>query len=479
MAECCETSKTSRNDESHLVIIGGGSAAFAAATRADELGGRVTLINDGLPIGGTCVNVGCVPSKTLIRAAEFHHHAKLGRFAGIESDSRVTDFHAVIEQKRQLVEQLRQAKYVDVVAEEPSIRIIQGRARFVSPQTVAVNGEEITASRFLIATGAAPFVPPIPGLEDAGYLTNETAFELDELPRSLIVLGGRYIALECAQMFARFGSKVTVLQRSDRILPTETPDLTDALTSYLEEDEIEVVTGVATRSVRRGNGDVVVEAAVDGVTRQFRASHILVATGRRPNTAGLGLEEIDAQLDEAGFVRVDKTLRTSAPGVFAAGDVVGDQMFVYTAAYEGVLAAQNALHDASNARDYTALPWVVFTDPQVAGVGLDEQQASKRGLEREVAVLPMSHVPRCLAARDTRGFLKLIREPISDRLLGARILAPEGSELLMELCLAIKHGITVKELALSFHAYLTLGEAVKLAAITFGKDVSKLSCCAT
>ncbi|MBI2477546.1 MAG: FAD-dependent oxidoreductase, partial [Planctomycetia bacterium] len=244
-------------------------------------------------------------------------------------------------------------------------------------------------------------------------------------------------------------------------------------------ERLNVVTGVATRRVRRANGEVVVETEVGGAKREFRAAHILVATGRRPNTAGLGLEQIGVQVDDAGFIRVDDTLRTTAPGVFAAGDVIGEQMFVYTAAYEGALAARNALHNSFEQRDYAALPWVIFTDPQVAGVGLDERQAAEQGIDVETAMLPMSHVPRCLAARDTRGFIKLIRDKSSDQLVGTRILAPEGSELLMELSLAIKHGITVSELASSFHAYLTLGEAVKLAAIAFGKDVSKLSCCAT
>lgn len=463
----------------HLVVIGGGSAAFAAAIRASDLGGRATIINDGLPTGGTCVNVGCVPSKTLIRAADVLHRANRHEFAGIRSRADVADFSAVIEQKRELVTELRQAKYLDVIANVPSIRLVQGRARFVSENAVSVNGELIRGDRFLIATGATPFAPPIPGLEEAGYLTNESLFELEELPESVIVLGGRYIALECAQMIARFGSRVAILQRSDRILPTESPDLTDALAGYLRDEGIQIETGVTIRGVRRDNAAAVVDAEVGGVARTFRAAKILVATGRKPNTRGLGLDAMGVEVDRQGFVQVDDTLRTTVRNIFAAGDVLGENMFVYTAAYEGALAAENALQVDFRTRDYDALPWVIFTDPQVAGVGLDEHQAAERGLEVDVATLPMSHVPRCIAARDTRGVVKLIREKSTDHLVGARILAPEGSELLMELSLAIKHGITTGELASSFHAYLTLGEAIKLAALTFGKDVSKLSCCAT
>lgn len=463
----------------HLLIVGGGSAAFAAATRAADLGASVTMINDRLPIGGTCVNVGCVPSKTLIRAAEALHRARRVNFDGIEADGRLADFRAVIRQKRQLVEQLRQAKYLDVVADLARVRIVEGWARFVGPRTVDVNGKQITADRVLIASGAAPHIPSIPGLEDSAYLTNESAFELEQLPESLIVLGGRYIALECAQMFARFGIRVTILQRSDRILPTETPDLTDALTGYVREEGIEVVTGVAAKRVSRHNDHVIVETQVNGALRRFTASHLLVATGRRANTRNMGLDAASVRLDDQGFVQVDETLRTSAEGVYAAGDVIGNPEFVYTAAYEGALAAENALSGAGRRRDYTALPWVIFTDPQVAGVGLDEQQARSEGIDADVAKLPLTHVPRALAARDARGFVKLVRDRASDRLIGARILAPEGSELLMEVAVAIKFGVTAQQLRQMFHPYLTLSEGVKLAAITFGKDVAKLSCCAT
>jgi mercuric reductase len=484
MSDCCSTQAGPETPSAHLVIIGGGSAAFSAALKANELGAGVTLINDGLPIGGTCVNVGCVPSKTLIRAAESHHRASHQAFHGIESSSKVGSFKAIIAQKRALVRELRQAKYIDVVSDLPDIRIVEGRAGLVDGKTVEVDGEPIAADRILIATGASTFVPPIPGLEETGYLTNETAFELEELPESLIVIGGRYIALECAQMFARLGSRVTVLQRSSRILPTEADDLTDALTGYLEQEGIEIVTGVSITRVADGGMGTRVEAVIDGAEgdgaeKTFEAAQVLLATGRRPNTSRLGLEELGIERDPGGFLTVDETLRTSGEGIYGAGDVIGEPMFVYTAAYEGALAAENAITGSSRDRDYAGLPWVIFTDPQVAGVGLDEEQASEKGIDADVATLPLSHVPRAIAARDVRGFIKLIRDRGTDRLIGARILAPEGSELLMEISLAIRHGITANELASAFHPYLTLSEGVKLAAITFGKDVSKLSCCAS
>lgn len=471
--------KGSPGNEKHLIIIGGGSAAFAATIQARELGAKVTMINDGLPIGGTCVNVGCVPSKNLIRAAEALHRAQNNPFPGIESQARLQRFGSLIEQKRQLVGDLRQQKYIDVVSNMENFRRISGRAKMVSSTSVEVNGEVVSGSHILLAMGARPHIPDIPGLRDVAYLTNESAFELEELPESLIILGGRYIALELAQMFSRLGSKVTVLQRSDRILPDEAKDLTDALSGYLEQEGIDIITGNALHRVSENESGVQVETMVNGQQRTFRAEKILVATGRAANTDSMGLDQAGIRLHGTGFIKADEHLQTSVPNVYAAGDVLGEHMFVYTAAYEGKLAAQNMFNPIKQKRDYTALPWVIFTDPQMAGVGMDEKQAAQRGVETDVAVLPLSYVPRSIAARDTRGLIKLIRNRNTDQLVGARILAPEGSELLMEVALAIKYGVTVQDLKEMFHPYLTLGEGVKLAAITFDKKVSELSCCAS
>ncbi len=461
-----------------LVVVGGGSAAFAAAIKTSELGGRAAVVNDGLPIGGTCVNVGCVPSKTFVRAGESAFRARQTPFDGIRADGGVSDFGAVTGQTQELVRSLREDKYVDVVKDDPNIAIIEGRARIAAPNVVEVGEVRLRARYVLIATGARTFVPDVPGLHEVDYLTNEDLYTLEDRPDHLIILGGRYVALENAQAFARLGSRVTVLQRSPRILPTEAADLTDELTAYLRSEGIDIRTGVTARAVRRDGTELVVETIVEGEVRVVRGSHLLLATGREGNTDDLGLEALGIETDRRGFLQVDDSLRTCAPHVFGAGDVLGGDMFVYTAAYEGALAAGNALEDTQKARDYTALPWVVFTDPQVAGVGLDETQAAEAGIDVDVAKLSLDHVPRSIAAHDTRGFIKLIRDRETDMLVGARILAPEGSELLMEVVLAIKHRITVREFTETIHPYLTLSEGIKLAAITFGKDVKTLSCCA-
>ena len=467
-----------------LVIVGGGSAAFAAAIKTSDLGRRALIINDGpeiggLPIGGTCVNVGCVPSKALIRAAEAHYHAAHHPFDGIMSESSVTDFNAVTSQVQALVSDLQQHKYIDVVADNPNIEIREGRARLAGPQSVEVGEETITGTRILIATGARTFVPDIPGLKETGYLTNEDLYTVNEQPDHLLVLGGGYIALENAQAFARLGSAVTVLQRSGQVLSREDADVAEALTGYLRDEGFTIHTNTDVQAVQRSNGSVQLEATIDGQLQTLSGSHLLVATGLQGNTDDLGLEALGIGTRGRGFLVVDDALQTAVPTVYGAGDVIGDPAFVYTAAREGQRAAENALEETALNRHASPLPWVIFTDPQVAGVGLGERQAAEQGLDVDVASLPLDQVPRSLAARDTRGVIKLLRERDTDRLVGARIVAPEGSELLMEVSMAIQQNLTVRELTDMIHPYLTLSEGLKLAALTFDRDVETLSCCAT
>jgi mercuric reductase len=279
-------------------------------------------------------------------------------------------------------------------------------------------------------------------------------------------------------MLARLGAKVTILQRSDHLLPDEDEDLADALADYLREDGIAVETSVRIERVSYDPGRVTVQARVGGAERSFHAERILSATGRRPNTVNMGLEAVGIGLGEDGRIVVDDHLRAAA-GVYAAGDVIGEPAFVYTAACEGRLAAENALDGDKWKRDYTALPWVIFTDPQVAGVGMNEKEALRAGIEIDTAKLDLSNVPRALAARDTRGFIKLIKQRHGDKLLGARVLAQEGGEQIMEAAMAIRFDLRVSEMAAMFHPYLTQAEGIKLCAQAFQKNVKKLSCCSS
>ena len=467
------SSSTDRSTAYDLAILGGGSAAFAAALRGAELEARVLLVNEG-PIGGTCVNVGCIPSKTLIRAAENAHWNGRSRFRGIKPEAGRIDFAELVREKDELVSSLRQAKYVDVVAGDPRIDVREGRARLLGAGTLEVAGETVRADSVVIATGTRPARPPIPGVGASEVWNSTRALDASTLPRELVVLGGRYIALELGQMFARLGSRVTLVQRSAQILPEEDADVAAALTDCLRAEGIEIRAGHAVERIGSDGERRFVDVRCDERVDRLRADAVLAALGRSPNTEGLAGVELDGR----GFIRVNESLETSLPGVWAAGDAIGEPMYVYAAAYEGGLAAENALTGSSGARDYTAIPWVIFTDPQLSGVGLDETQARAAGIEVDVSVLPLDKLPRALAARDTRGFVKLLRGRGEDRLVGARILAPEGGEQIMEASLMIRFGLSTLEVARHFHPYLTQSEAVKLALLGFDKDLEALSCCA-
>ena len=464
-------------DAFDLAILGGGSAAFAAARRASDLDARVLMINEGL-IGGTCVNVGCVPSKTLIRAAENHHLHGLSRFRGLEGGGGRVDFPELIREKDELVAGLRQARYADVLEGLANVIHVEGRGRLRGPDEIAVGDAVFRAGRILIATGTRPAVPDIPGLSDPRVWDSTKALAASSLPDRLVVLGGRYVALELGQMFARLGSRVTLVQRSDQLLPDEDPDIAEMLADTLRAEGMDVRTGAQLTAVSRQGAGFRVRMRCGGATEQVDADAVLAALGRAANTEDLGLEDLGVELAAPGDIAVQEDLQTSVAGIYAAGDVIGAHAFVYAAAYEGGLAAENALTGAQTARDYTAIPWVVFTDPQVAGVGLNEKEAAAAGLEVDVSVLPLDQVPRALAARDTRGFVKLLRARGEDRLVGARILAPEGSEQIMEASLMIRFGLPISEVSRHFHPYLTQGEAMKLAALGFDRDVGSLSCCA-
>jgi mercuric reductase len=475
MNDCCATNDKSKKGYD-VAVIGAGSAGFSAAITAAEQGANVVLIGHGT-IGGTCVNVGCVPSKTMIRAAEALHGARAaGRFPGLEGEANVVDWGRLIGAKDDLVGTLRQKKYIDLLPEYNGVAYLEGSAR-LNGQGVVVNDAAFSADKIIVATGASPGLPDIPGIADVPYLTSTTALELTDQPASLMVLGGGYIGCELAQMFARAGTKVTLVTRT-RLLPEAEPEISEALTRYLADEGIPVLTGLSYRAIKAIENGFELTIERESRPELLTAQHALVATGRRPNSAGLGLEEAGVKLSHNGGIIVDDRMRTSKPGVYAAGDVTGRDQFVYMAAYGAKLAALNALNGDSLVYGNTAMPWVVFTDPQVAGVGLSDTAAKAAGFKTKTSVVPLDQVPRALAARDTRGLIKLVADAESDRLLGAQILAPEGADSIQTAVLAIKHGMTTKDLAETIFPYLTTVEGLKLAAQGFGKDIAKLSCCA-
>jgi len=477
MSDCCAPTPKNANGRYDLVVLGAGSAGFSAAIAAADEGAQVVLVGHGT-IGGTCVNVGCVPSKTLIRATEAVHHANVAsrHFAGVEGHGRIANWSRLAAQKDDLVSSLRQAKYVDLLPEYNNVTYCEGAARLVDGG-VEAGGKLLKSDHIIVATGARPSVPPIPGIEIVDFLDSTSALALAELPRSMIVVGGGYVGAELAQMFACAGVTVTLVFRS-RLLPEAEPEIGQALAGYLAEDGIRIVSGAAYRSVRETDGGVILALTRGGHSETITSDRLLVATGRTPNTEGLGLSAMGVAQGPSGAIIVDDRMRTSRAGIYAAGDVTGRDQFVYMAAYGAKLAARNALNGNSLRYDSATMPAVVFTDPQVASVGLTEARARALGHVVRTSVLTLDNVPRALAARDTRGLIKLVADGATRKLLGAHVLAPEGADSIQTAALAIRGGLTIDDLADTIFPYLTTVEGLKLAVQAFDRDVKKLSCCA-
>lgn len=423
------------SDGYDLLIVGGGSAAFAAAIRATNLGAKVGIVERGI-LGGTCVNVGCIPSKHLLAAAEAYREAAHHSFPGILTAQEGVDLGALVGMKADVVATLRKEKYEDL-AERYGFDLIRGHARFVSPDAVEVDGHRTTGAHVLIATGSAPWVPPIEGLEEAGYLTSTTAMELDKLPETLVVVGGNYVGLEMAQLFANLGTKVTILEALPRIAPLEEPEISRWMTRILADEGIEVAASANVLRVEAGKPKAVI-ARLDGDERRLETEQVLMATGRRPELAGLGLAAAGIELTEQGLLVLDEELRTTNPRIFGAGDVTGAPQFVYVAAAE----------------------------------------ARRAGVEVEARTLEFDHVPRARVTLETRGAVKIVADRKDRRVLGVHMLAPGAGDVLLAAVYAVKFGLTVADLADTWAPYLTMAEGIKLTAQAFTADVEGLSCCA-
>ena len=329
----------------------------------------------------------------------------------------------------------------------------------------------------MIATGSAPWVPPIDGLDDAGYLTSTTAMGLSDLPESLVVIGGNYIGLELGQVFANIGSKITIVEALDRIAPLEEPEISAVMSRILKEQGVKVVTSATVTRVESGPPKAVVAETDDGELR-LTGAEILVATGRRPVLEELHLERAGVELDDRGGLVLDETLRTTNPNIFAAGDVTGAPQFVYVAAAQGTLAATNAITPAGRTMDYTALPRVTFTTPNIAAVGLTDEQAQAAGYECECRVVELRHVPRARVNLDTKGLFKIVADRPTGKILGVHVLADNAGEVILAGVYAVKFGLTVSDLSDTWAPYLTMGEGIKLTAQSFTTEVEMLSCCA-
>ena len=465
------------NKALHIAIIGTGSGAFAAAIKAVDEGATVTLIERNEVIGGSCVNIGCVPSKIMIRAAHLAQHQRVNPFDGLANHEPVIDRQKLQIQQVARVEELRGAKYESILESNPSIKLIKGSAIFINDHTLSIkkadgSEKQLEADRILIATGASSSIPSITGLKGTPFWTSTEALFAEQLPSSLLVIGSSVIAAEIAQAYQRLGVKVTLLARN-RLLFKEEPLLGEQLTVALEAEGMTILNQTQMNKVSFKENQFSVETN-HGV---FKGEKLLVATGRSPNTDLLNLEVAGVKVQKNGAIIVDNHMQTSVQHIYAAGDCSNQPQFVYVAAAAGTRAAIN-MTGGNAALDLSAMPAVIFTDPQVATVGLTQEQAHRAHIETDSRTLQLENIPRALANFDTQGFIKIVAESRTGRLIGVQILAPEAGEMIQTAVMALHNKMTVEQLAGQLFPYLTMVEGLKLCAQTFNKDVSQLSCCA-
>ncbi|VAW90700.1 Mercuric ion reductase [hydrothermal vent metagenome] len=469
------------NRRLHIAIVGTGSGAFAAAIKAVEQGATVTIIEGGDVIGGTCVNIGCVPSKLLIRGASIAHLQGHHVVEGLTLNTPAIDRKKMVAQQQDLVEKLRYAKYESILENNPDINLLRGAARFKDANTLTITKEDgseknIHADRILLAVGASPSIPEITGLKDTPYWTSTDALIAEQIPQHLIILGASVVALELAQAFRHLGAEVTVLARST-LLSSEDPAIGAGLTAVFEDEGIKVLLNTATNSIGYDGRQFKLETSKGDIN----GDQLLIATGRIANTVSLDLDKAGVLMDNRGSIVIDNHMRTNIKNIYAAGDCTDQPQFVYVAAAAGTRAAlnmtnTNEINDVT--LDLSVMPAVIFTNPQAATVGLTEHLARYKGLEVDSRTLDLENVPRALANMDTRGFIKLVTDKTSGCIIGCQVLALEGGEIIQTAALAISNKMTVQMLADQLFPYLTMVEGLKLTAQTFTKDVSQLSCCA-
>ena len=449
----------------NLVILGSGTTAIAGALRAARRGARVLMVEQS-QLGGTCVNWGCIPSKTLIAKGIIQHWAGRGAEFGLNLEVAFPDCAGLMACKRQAVETVRRERYQKALDETPGIEVRRGHGQFISRRELRVGADVVTCERFLIATGGVPKVLRIPGLSEIPYLTSYSALHLACFPASLIIIGGGVIALEMGQMFARFGTRVTIVERSERLLREFDPRLTTIFQGLLADEGVELVLGAETREVRMEGGDVVLDVEVGGAPRVLRGARLMLAVGTAPASSGIGLEEAGVATGAGDFIRTDEELRTTAAGIWAAGDVTGPPLIAPAGAREAEVAVDNMFDPEAHQRiDHRQTPMAVFVDPEFATVGLSPAQAREEGMAVVETWLDLDHVAKSHVLGVTRGGFLLTAEKGSGRVLGVQLLVPRAADIIHEATLAVRFGLTVFDLAATVHVYPTISDGVRLAAL--------------
>ncbi len=468
--------KTMKNFD--LIIIGGGAGAFAAAIRANELKVKTAIINAGLPLGGTCVNVGCLPSKILLHAGEILYMAKNHNVGGIELEIKKFDFDKVVKDEIAMVEMSRKDKYEKVLTNLEHVTFIEGYAKFTEEKEVEVNGEKLSAEKFVIATGSIANIPPIENIKEVGFITHIEALQLKKQPKELVIIGAGPVGLEFAQMYSRFGTKVTILQRGESIFSRGESELISQLTKILRSEGIIIKTNINIQSVKRKNGKKIVTFNINNEQEEVSTDEILLAVGKTPNTKNLGLENIGVETDGKRAIIVDKFFQTSKSHIFAIGDVSNAPLRLETTAgHEGTLVVENAISDAKNSINYDSVPYTIFTDPQFASVGWTEEKQIKETGTCACRTVSFEIIPKAQIIRRTEGLINMVIDPKTKQILGVHILAPNAGDLITQAAVLIKNKNTIDDILHSMPVFPTLSECFKYAALSFTKDLSQLSCC--
>ncbi len=465
-------------DNYDLVIIGGGAGAFAAAIKANQLGAKTLMVNKGLPLGGTCVNVGCVPSKYLLSVGELAFRAQHPNFSAIAIPDVHVDFERAIEDEQKLVLAMRQVKYKEVLRGLKNVTFLSGEARFSAATEIEVGNQKFQGKKIIIATGSTAIAPSVDGLQKTGYLTHVEALNMRTLPERLLVIGSGPLGLEFSQMYHNFGSKVDMLVRGSQVFPRTEPELSQALENAFNREGITIWKQAQAVKVARGQEDKVVSVTVDGKAMELKVDEILVAMGKRPNTGNLNLQAAGVQTNPDGAVTVGDNFETSATNIFAVGDVIDRPLRLeMTAGKEGSYAAENALTGTKRVLDYNSVPYTVFTNPQLAGVGLTEEQEMEQFGRCLCRTVSFADLPKAVIIGHTEGLIKMVIHPESKVILGVHLVSPSAGDLIAIAVMFIRNKNTINDVIESLPMFPTLSEAFKLVATSFREDISQLSCC--
>jgi len=454
----------------NAVVIGGGTAGLITANVLAQSKAKVALVERG-DMGGDCLNTGCVPSKTLISSAKVMKLMKRSEKFGIKLDSEpILDFPKAMEQIQDVIDYIApidsRERYTELGCE-----CFKETATITSPHKVLIGDKEVTTANIVIATGASPFIPPIPGLHDLDYLDSDSLWEIRELPKRLLVVGSGPIGCELSQAFARLGSQVTIISLDPHLLMREDKDVVEYIEKSFDGDNINVIGNASIKEFKSSENSSIVEYEVDGKVSSLEFDKVLVAAGRRANTSNIGLEKIGVELNPNKTIKVDKYLRSNVSNVWACGDVAGPFQFTHMASHQAGYVAMNIMTSPFKkfAVDYSHVPWVTYTDPEIARAGYNEMELAEKSIDAEITTFNFSHQDRAITERENRGLVKVVTQKKSDKILGVTIVGPHAGELLAEFNLAMKNGLGLKAILATIHPYPTFSEANRSVASEFRK----------